>query len=50
MKTALERILNTEMDVHLGERTTNAEILQVDDALTKEALPSSSKNRRNGYW
>lgn len=49
MKTALERMLNTEMDVHLGERTTNAEILQVDDALTKGALPSSSKNRRNGY-
>jgi putative transposase len=54
MKTALERILHTEMDVHLGRRTVPA---LPEDAATSEVvatLPAvqtqpDSKNRRNGH-
>ena len=49
MKTALERMLNTEMDVHLGDHNSDAEIPQGVDALTERTMPSSSKNRHNGY-
>jgi putative transposase len=45
MKSALERMLDTEMDVHLGRKATAA--LPTDAA---EPLgPSSPKNRRNGH-
>jgi transposase-like protein len=53
MKSALERMLNTEMDVHLGRRTLPA----VTDAMASVAVPTASvddapaspKNRRNGH-
>lgn len=58
MKSALERMLNTEMDVHLGRRklpqATAVELPLVDLPLTSEsaASPESpgtrSPNRRNG--
>ena len=54
MKSALERMLNTELDVHLGRRTIpalTAEAVaasEVTDALA--AAPASLvKNRRNGH-
>jgi putative transposase len=47
MKSALERMLDTEMDVHLG-RTTNAALpTEPDPSAAKE--PSSPANRRNGH-
>src|SRR5262245_5852097 len=59
MKSALERMLNTEMDVHLGRRTSSSaagmelapeELLPCGDpALGTEASPrKDSRNRRNG--
>src|SRR6059058_2345336 len=53
MKTALERMLNTEMDVHLGRRTNPAianMTLSGAEALTAcdTAVPTG-KNRRNGH-
>src|SRR3954463_13880820 len=53
MKTALERMLNTEMDVHLGRRTepaTNG--TPAPDAEATNATgsaPAAPKNRRNGH-
>jgi len=49
MKSALERMLNTEMDVHLGRRSASAE----QGAVPKSSTPSTGKekrapNRRNG--
>src|SRR5438105_6075209 len=44
MKSALERMLDTEMDVHLG-RKTPAVVLPSDAQDTK---PSAPANRRNG--
>jgi transposase-like protein len=54
MKTALERMLNTEMDVHLGRRTLPAEAAVLplaDDGPPPEdhANPTAPKNRRNGH-
>jgi len=49
MKTALERMLNSEMDVHLGGNKSDAEKSQGDDLRGEGPLPSPSKNRRNGY-
>jgi putative transposase len=53
MKTALERMLNTEMDVHLGRRAnpTAADAAPaVDEATAGEAAtPPAAKNRRNGH-
>jgi transposase-like protein len=55
MKGALERMLNTEMDVHLGRKTlstgTNAEGLgetSVTDTAASAAGTEGSSNRRNG--
>lgn len=45
MKSALERMLDTEMDVHLGRKTLAA--LPADDAPAPE--PTAAKNRRNGH-
>lgn len=53
MKTALERMLNTEMDVHLGRRGGPAAV----DAVAPVAVPTeptgeitpAPKNRRNGH-
>ena len=48
MKSALERMLNTEMDVHLGRRTIPA--LAADDPGEPAAAPAPvGKNRRNGH-
>jgi putative transposase len=54
MKSALERMLNTEMDVHLGRKPTVVTApLQVDQApLAAAASPRAGKrspNRRNGH-
>jgi putative transposase len=53
MKSALERMLNTEMDVHLGHRTIPAlaaEALTIGDVADPSAAPTSvGKNRRNGH-
>ena len=49
MKSALERMLNTEMDVHLGRRASGAEQAAAPESSTP---PSGKKkrapNRRNG--
>src|SRR5210317_1193262 len=49
MKSALERMLNTEMDVHLGRRSASAE----QGAVPESSTPPTGKkkrapNRRNG--
>ena len=49
MKTALERMLNSEMDVHLGGNKSGAEESEGEDLHEDGPLPSPSKNRRNGY-
>lgn len=53
MKTALERMLNTEMDVHLGRRANSAATdttPAADEATTAAAAtPPAPKNRRNGH-
>jgi transposase-like protein len=46
MKTALERMLNTEMDVHLGRRGPSAVAAAGTAA---EPPPGVRKNRRNGH-
>lgn len=56
MKSALERMLNTEMDVHLGRKTLTVEAdgLSGEAAASTEPAPSSEsagkrpRNRRNG--
>jgi len=45
MKSALERMLDTEMDVHLGRKTVAA--LPQHESASLE--PPDSKNRRNGH-
>lgn len=52
MKTALERMLNTEMDVHLGRRTLPAAAdasPAAAEATAQAATPAAPKNRRNGH-
>jgi putative transposase len=53
MKTALERMLNTEMDVHLGRRAELAQPAAVAfDAMAAAAADQATpapKNRRNGH-
>jgi transposase-like protein len=53
MKTALERMLNTEMDVHLGRRllpTVADAAPPATEAISAEpATPPALKNRRNGH-
>ena len=52
MKSALERMLNTEMDVHLGRKTlaTDAELPPVETPPTSppKGTTKRSSNRRNG--
>ena len=45
MKSALERMLDTEMDVHLGRK--NIAALASDQAMSLD--PKAPKNRRNGH-
>ena len=47
MKTALERILDTEMDVHLGRRTLPA--AATTEPVAAEPASPTPKNRRNGH-
>jgi putative transposase len=52
LKTTLERMLNTEMDVHLGRRGQPAEVAvtaAADVPATQNAVPAARKNRRNGH-
>src|SRR5436190_13208588 len=56
MKSALERMLNTEMDVHLGRRSTVVAMTGPPAAeqptVTSQAAPGARKrspNRRNGH-
>ena len=53
MKTALERMLNTEMDVHLGRRSQsavrNTPASDADTVLLGVEAPPTPKNRRNGH-
>jgi putative transposase len=53
MKTALERMLDTEMDVHLGRRAspaaTEATMAVADSATADHAPPAAPRNRRNGH-
>ena len=45
MKSALERMLDTEMDVHLGRQPLPA----LSGDATRAADPAAAKNRRNGH-
>jgi hypothetical protein len=45
MKSALERMLDTEMDVHLGRKTVAALPAESVEATSQAAL----SNRRNGH-
>jgi putative transposase len=47
MKSALERMLDTEMDVHLGRATSTTLPTDPDPSAGKE--PSGPANRRNGH-
>jgi transposase-like protein len=53
MKTALERMLNTEMEVHLGRRgqldAAEAVVPVADATTTGDPAPAVRKNRRNGH-
>ncbi len=53
MKTALERMLNTEMDVHLGRRepleATDVAIATAEVPASAAPAESTRKNRRNGH-
>lgn len=53
MKTALERMLNTEMDVHLQRRgpteATNAPATHNAATDASDPAPGAPKNRRNGH-
>lgn len=54
MKSALESMLNTEMEVHLGRRavattTTDTPALITDMPMSIEDVPPARKNRRNGH-
>jgi putative transposase len=53
MKSALERMLNTEMDVHLGRRTppvtTGVPESDRDAAPSSDPTPRDRNNRRNGH-
>jgi putative transposase len=53
LKTTLERMLNTEMEVHLGRRgqpeADFAAVVAADAGTVEEAVPGARKNRRNGH-
>jgi putative transposase len=53
MKTALERMLNTEMEVHLGRRdqldAAKTVVPVADATTTADPVPVARKNRRNGH-
>src|SRR5215470_16368752 len=45
MKSALQRMLDTELDVHLGRKETPAPL----DLPAEDPAADAPKNRRNGY-
>jgi putative transposase len=53
MKTAIERMLNTEMEVHLGRRdpsnTTDSAVTVANATEVADPIPAVRKNRRNGH-
>jgi transposase-like protein len=53
MKTAIERMLNTEMEVHLGRRdqshATDSAVTVADATAVADPIPTVRKNRRNGH-
>ena len=53
MKSALERMLNTEMDVHLGRRANLASsdlaVAVADATASRDDVQPAAKNRRNGH-
>jgi putative transposase len=50
LKKTLERMLNTEMDVHLGRRGQPTDDSAVADVpMTEDPAPTVRKNRRNGH-
>ena len=53
MKSALERMLNTEMEVHLGRRdqpdAVDSVMAVANTTATDDQVPAARKNRRNGH-
>jgi len=51
LKSGLERMLDTELDVHLGRRPGVATETAANEAATlvADASPAGKKNRRNGH-
>jgi putative transposase len=53
LKSTLERMLNTELDVHLGRRgqpdERGAAVAVADAQATADPVPAARKNRRNGH-
>src|SRR5690554_5708247 len=49
MKSGLERMLDTEMDVHLGRRAAPAAVAQGETAAPPPEAARRSPNRRNGH-
>ena len=50
MKSALERMLDTEMDVHLGRTCQRgSEPVDASQQSSREGCQSNGKNRRNGH-
>jgi len=48
-KTLMERVLDAEMDVHLGRtKTTGCSATEEREPVARESSPASQKNRRNG--
>jgi transposase-like protein len=48
MKSAMERMLDTEMDVHLGRRAACIEVAPVEEASADTTGTKRAANRRNG--
>jgi putative transposase len=53
LKTTLERMLNTEMEVHLGRHgqsgAGDSALTGADRQVTDDVVPGARKNRRNGH-
>jgi putative transposase len=53
LKSTLERMLNTELEVHLGRRgqadLTGVSVAAADAKSTDDLAPAARKNRRNGH-
>ena len=49
MKSALERMLNTELEVHLGRGSIPAAAVAQEDPAGAAAAPPARRNRKNGF-